>query len=221
MTSNLPPDAAFDRQWALTVLARALHALRRECEAEGDAELFDQLQPWLTGEAAHGDQGALAESLGLNLNSLKSAVHRLKRRFRDIREGRGQRHARRRGFGGRRDERALRRLARALKNLCNPSPETRQESGMSESSPSFKQCPQCGATLPAGATNGLCPVCLMAEAMQSDPAGRRTSCADAHPHAGGTRAAFPAAWKSSNASAAAAWAWFTRRGRNRSTASSR
>ena len=82
MNRDETPETAFDRQWALTVLARSLHSLRQECETAGDGKLFDHLQPWLTGEAAHGDQGALAEILGLNVNSLKSAVHRLKRRFR-------------------------------------------------------------------------------------------------------------------------------------------
>lgn len=36
---------------------------------------------------------------------------------------------------------------------------------MNESSDSPKSCPECGATLPADATAGLCPRCLMAEAM--------------------------------------------------------
>jgi len=51
----LSPDAAFDRQWALTVVAHALEALRRECVAEGRADFFEQVKPWLTGDAARGD----------------------------------------------------------------------------------------------------------------------------------------------------------------------
>ena len=82
--SVLSPDAAFDRQWALTVLARALEALRLECVAGGRAEFFEGVKPWLTGEAAHGDQSALAASCGMNANALKVAVHRLKRRFREV-----------------------------------------------------------------------------------------------------------------------------------------
>lgn len=78
------PDHAFDRQWALTVLGRALSAIQRECEAEGKAAAFEKLQPWLTGEAAHGDQNELAAELGLNLNSLKSQIHRLKQRYREL-----------------------------------------------------------------------------------------------------------------------------------------
>ena len=80
----LSPDAAFDRQWALTVVAHALEALRRECVAEGHADFFEQVKPWLTGDAARGDQAALAAGCGLNANALKVAVHRLKRRFRQL-----------------------------------------------------------------------------------------------------------------------------------------
>jgi DNA-directed RNA polymerase specialized sigma24 family protein len=82
--SLLSPDATFDRQWALTVVARSLAALRQECVAEGRADFFEQVKPWLTGEAAHGDQAALAASCGMNANALKVAVHRLKRRFRQL-----------------------------------------------------------------------------------------------------------------------------------------
>jgi len=80
----LSPDAAFDRQWALTVVAHALEAFRRECVAEGRADFFELVKPWLTGDAARGDQATLAASCGMNANALKVAVHRLKRRFRQL-----------------------------------------------------------------------------------------------------------------------------------------
>ena len=83
-SDQLSPDMAFDREWALTVLSRAMDALEREQAAEGKAELFDQLRPWLSGEAAHGDQAALAESLGMNVNTLKAVTHRLRHRFRAL-----------------------------------------------------------------------------------------------------------------------------------------
>jgi DNA-directed RNA polymerase specialized sigma24 family protein len=80
----LSPDAAFDQQWALTVLARALEALRRECVTEGRADFFERVKPWLTGDTARGDQAALAARHGMNANALKVAVHRLKQRFRQL-----------------------------------------------------------------------------------------------------------------------------------------
>jgi RNA polymerase sigma-70 factor (ECF subfamily) len=80
----LLPDAAFDRQWALTVVARALEALRQECVADGRADFFERVKPWLTGDTTRGDQTALAASCGMTANALKVAVHRLKRRFRQL-----------------------------------------------------------------------------------------------------------------------------------------
>jgi RNA polymerase sigma-70 factor (ECF subfamily) len=80
----LSPDLAFDREWATALLNRALKALRSEYEAAGKAEQLDRLKPWLTGEAGHGDQAELARALGLESSALKSAVHRLKRRFRSL-----------------------------------------------------------------------------------------------------------------------------------------
>jgi RNA polymerase sigma-70 factor (ECF subfamily) len=80
----LSPNDAFDRQWALTVVARALESLKRESVAEGRAEFFERVKPWLTGDAVRGDQAALAAGFGMNANALKVAVHRLKRRFRQL-----------------------------------------------------------------------------------------------------------------------------------------
>jgi len=79
-----PPDAAFDRQWATTLLGHALDTLRQEYESCGKAEFFDRLKPWLTGDAEHGEQQALAATLGINLNTLKSDIHRLKQRFQTL-----------------------------------------------------------------------------------------------------------------------------------------
>ncbi len=78
----LTPDASFDRQWALTVLARALEVLREEFTTEGNASRFEKLKPWLTGESSHGDQAALAAELGMETNALKVAIHRLRQRYR-------------------------------------------------------------------------------------------------------------------------------------------
>lgn len=78
------PDEAFDRAWATTLVARALSTLRAECEAEGSIERFEQLKPWLTGDAAFGEQAETARRLQLDSNTLKAAVHRLKKRFRQL-----------------------------------------------------------------------------------------------------------------------------------------
>lgn len=76
------PDAEFDRQWAVTVLASGLEALRLECQASGRGAFFEQVKPLLTGDAAYGDQAALAAACGMNLDAFRMAVHRLKQRLR-------------------------------------------------------------------------------------------------------------------------------------------
>ena len=82
--SVLSPDRAFDRQWALTVLARAMETLRLEYAADGREEFFESVKPWLTGDAAHGDQTMLVDRTGLNATALRVAVHRIKKRFRQL-----------------------------------------------------------------------------------------------------------------------------------------
>lgn len=79
---QLTPEAAYDRQWALTVLARALDAVRQECAAEGRSAFFDQAKPWLTGESRYGDQTLVVQAGGMSAAAFKMAVHRLKHRFR-------------------------------------------------------------------------------------------------------------------------------------------
>ncbi|MDW8310439.1 MAG: RNA polymerase subunit sigma-24, partial [Verrucomicrobiales bacterium] len=45
---ELSPDRAFDREWALALLAKVLERLRAECEIEGRARQFAELRPFLT-----------------------------------------------------------------------------------------------------------------------------------------------------------------------------
>lgn len=80
---QISPDAAFDRQWALTVLAQAMSRLQTECTAEGKHAQFENLKPWLMGDAAHGDQAALAAACGMGLSALKMSIQRLRQRFRE------------------------------------------------------------------------------------------------------------------------------------------
>lgn len=80
--ARLSPEAVFDRQWAITVLDRAMQALAAECAAQGKPDLVQHLRPWLMGESGYGDQSATAAALGLTLPAMKAAIHRLRGRFR-------------------------------------------------------------------------------------------------------------------------------------------
>jgi RNA polymerase sigma-70 factor (ECF subfamily) len=81
---QLSPAAAFDRQWALTVLSRGLEALRTECRQEGRQDLFERVKPLLTGDGEYGAQSEIAEACNLNLEAFRMTVHRLKKRLRQF-----------------------------------------------------------------------------------------------------------------------------------------
>jgi RNA polymerase sigma-70 factor (ECF subfamily) len=78
------PDAWFDRQWGLAVLNLALTALAAEHEQQGKAEQFELLKPWLSGDIAGARQAEVAARIGLTEGAVKVAIHRLRKRFRDL-----------------------------------------------------------------------------------------------------------------------------------------
>jgi DNA-directed RNA polymerase specialized sigma24 family protein len=78
------PDEAYDREWAVALLERVIQKLREECIAEGRGERFDQLKDFLTtarGEISH---AARAGELGMEESGLRVAVHRLRKRYREL-----------------------------------------------------------------------------------------------------------------------------------------
>jgi RNA polymerase sigma factor (sigma-70 family) len=82
---NAPsPDREFDRKWALTLLARALATLAQEHMASGKADHFEALKPWLSGDTENISQAEAAARLGMNEGAVKVAIHRLRRRFREV-----------------------------------------------------------------------------------------------------------------------------------------
>jgi RNA polymerase sigma factor (sigma-70 family) len=78
------PDHEFDRKWAMTVLDRALSRLRDEHIACDNEKHFDVLKPWLTGDAESLSQADAAKILSMNEGAVKVAIHRLRRRFREL-----------------------------------------------------------------------------------------------------------------------------------------
>jgi DNA-directed RNA polymerase specialized sigma24 family protein len=76
------PETEFDRQWAVTLLDRALHDLATEHTTRAERRQFEVLKPWLTGDAAGLSQRDAARQLAMNEGAIKVAIHRLRRRFR-------------------------------------------------------------------------------------------------------------------------------------------
>jgi len=78
---GITPEAVFERQWANSVLAEVFNRLRKEA-IEGQAlERFERLEGFLTGELEGTRQSQVAEELGMNAETLRVAIHRLRKRF--------------------------------------------------------------------------------------------------------------------------------------------
>jgi len=83
-TAEPSPDKAFDREWAVALLAKVIARLCAECEAEGSGRQFAELKAFLTAGKGTLSHAAAAKSLGLDEGAVRVAVHRLRRRYRDL-----------------------------------------------------------------------------------------------------------------------------------------
>jgi RNA polymerase sigma-70 factor (ECF subfamily) len=75
---------AFDRDWALALIARALSSLEQEHSHK--TEFFRTLKPWLDGGTT-ASQAEAAHALGISETAVKVAIHRLRSRFRELIRG--------------------------------------------------------------------------------------------------------------------------------------
>jgi RNA polymerase sigma-70 factor (ECF subfamily) len=80
---EMTAERNYDRQWALTLLERALGRLREEYQCAGKLGVFDALKPALAGERSS-PYAELATRLGMTEGAVKTAVHRLRSRCGEI-----------------------------------------------------------------------------------------------------------------------------------------
>jgi RNA polymerase sigma-70 factor (ECF subfamily) len=81
---NVTPEQTYERRWALALLEEVLRQLRQAYEQEGRLELFTALHPCVVGERAAQPYAELAAKLGVSEGTVKSAVHRLRQRYREL-----------------------------------------------------------------------------------------------------------------------------------------
>ena len=81
---NLSPDKLYDRAWAMTVLERVIIRLRDESVAEGKSRLYECLKPFLMLGKSEIPYARAAAALAMSEGSVRVAVHRLRRRYREL-----------------------------------------------------------------------------------------------------------------------------------------
>jgi RNA polymerase sigma-70 factor (ECF subfamily) len=82
--ADVTPEQQFDRKWAVTLLDAVLQRLSVEFERENKARMFELLKPCLVGERDAQPYSALSDVLGMSEGAVKVAVHRLRRRYRQL-----------------------------------------------------------------------------------------------------------------------------------------
>ena len=78
------PETIFNRRWALTLLEQVLTNLEEEMHQSGKTAQFETLKPYLTGDGPQLSYAETAIRLGMSEGAVKVAVHRLRRRFREL-----------------------------------------------------------------------------------------------------------------------------------------
>jgi RNA polymerase sigma-70 factor (ECF subfamily) len=82
---GITAEQVFEARWAAALVESAFSRLRAEMAAEGKGPLFEALQEFLlSAEHAPGQQQRVAEAMGLSLAGLRTALHRVRRRYRAL-----------------------------------------------------------------------------------------------------------------------------------------
>jgi len=77
-------ETLYERRWALTLLEQALARLRQEFTSAGKVQLFEALKGTLTGDGTAEPYARIGQDLGLSEQAVKTAVHRLRRRYQEL-----------------------------------------------------------------------------------------------------------------------------------------
>jgi DNA-directed RNA polymerase specialized sigma24 family protein len=83
-SDHLSPEKLYERRWAISLLEAVLSQLRQEYARSSKAELFEELKGLLWGESEDDSYSAPARRLETNEGALRVAMHRFRRRYRDL-----------------------------------------------------------------------------------------------------------------------------------------
>jgi len=158
VTMNLTPADSLDARWASLLLGRALDKVRAEFSANGKAESFDALSPFLAGEKPDISYQDAAQRMGLAMSAVKTHIHRLRRQFASaIRQEVMQTVSAPHEVD---DE--LRQLRGVLCGLASS-----RHCKLDGPAGAQTFCEICGSSLEVDMPSGFCPACLLATALNS------------------------------------------------------
>ena len=81
---RLSPEKLFERSWALTILETTMARLQSEATSEKKKKLFEHLKVYLTAKKSSVPCSEAGEKLGMTEGAVRVAVHRLRRRYREL-----------------------------------------------------------------------------------------------------------------------------------------
>ena len=81
---EVTPEALFERQWAMALLARVLDGLSGEYARRGRSAQFELLKAFLTADQDRGEYRQVAEELDMSDAAVRTAVHRLRHRYGEL-----------------------------------------------------------------------------------------------------------------------------------------
>ncbi len=84
LAHSMSPEKLFERSWALAVLERTMARLKTESAAVGRQRFFDCLKVFLLGVEDSVSYRQMAAELGMTEGAVKVAVHRLRKRYREL-----------------------------------------------------------------------------------------------------------------------------------------
>jgi len=76
-------EQIFDARWAATLIQATIDRLKTEMETAGKGELFNKIRGFLI-ETAKTSYAEVAQATGLTVAAVKTAIHRLRIRYRDL-----------------------------------------------------------------------------------------------------------------------------------------
>ncbi len=80
---RMDAERIYERRWAMTLLEQALKRLREESVSAGKVEIFDRLRGFVAGDNEI-TCAQIAADLELSEAAVKSAIHRLRQRYRTL-----------------------------------------------------------------------------------------------------------------------------------------